>query len=94
MTGHPSGESPDAPIPISDELVREFFAFAESECPFCRTNRWHRLAEDAPGENYSVPPFRPRRGPGGLEVVVLYCMKCGFVRLHAAHLIRARSAET
>lgn len=77
--------------PISDEQLQAFLAHAhaDSGCPTCATNRWHRLPEQSPGVNYAVPGFVPMRGPTGLEVVVLYCMQCGFVRQHAAHLIRA-----
>lgn len=83
------------PDPITDDQLQHFLARAkvQNDCPVCGTNRWHRLAESSAGNDFAVPNFLPVRGPSGLEVVVLYCMHCGFVRLHAAHLIRARRAE-
>jgi hypothetical protein len=47
------------------------------------------------GFNYAIPPFHQDiyGSYSGLEVVVLYCMTCGFVRQHAAHMIRRALEE-
>lgn len=76
---------------ISDEQLQSFLsqANAGNGCPVCSTNRWHRLMEPAHGFNYLIPSALTHDSYRGFEVVVLYCMNCGFLRSHAAHLIRA-----
>jgi len=81
---------------ISDELLQSFLsqANASNGCPMCSTNRWSRLHEPIHGFNYAIPTMLPEYTEWrGLEVVVMYCMNCGFVRQHAAHLIRARNEK-
>jgi ribosomal protein L37E len=87
-------ENKGFPESISDEQIVEFMAArsVKSECPCCGSTRWHRLAEPLWGLNYKIPPYVESAYPG-MEVVVLYCMHCGFVRQHAAHLIRKAIEE-
>jgi uncharacterized Zn finger protein len=82
---------------ISDQHVLDFFEakHVRPTCPCCGNTQWHRLMEPLHGFNYAVAPL-PREFTGaysGLEVVVVYCMNCGFVRQHAAHLFRAWEEE-
>jgi predicted RNA-binding Zn-ribbon protein involved in translation (DUF1610 family) len=84
--------------PISDEDVVDFMEarHVSSKCPCCGHTVWHRLAEPFAGINYKIPRAIPD-GYGGsqpfFQVVVMYCMNCGFTRQHAAHLIRAWKLE-
>lgn len=75
--------------PISDDLLQRYFSSANAVngCPICSTNTWARYVDPIGGGNLGVASLTPRHGPASLEVVVLYCMNCGFVRQHAAHLI-------
>lgn len=78
--------------PISDQMLLDFMEKKRVSpiCPLCSNESWHRLVEPAAGTNYLVPPIY-ESSYMGLEVVVIYCMNCGYVRQHAAHLIRAAS---
>lgn len=82
---------------ISDEDIIGFMshAGAKPECPCCGGVQWHRLMEPLHGHNYKIPPLLAVASSDwqGLEVIAMYCMSCGFVRQHAAHLIRKWKAE-
>lgn len=89
-----SNQKTTVPI-ISDDMILDFFQTkgVGAECPCCRSSLWHRLEEPFAGTNYAIRPYVDSLSNFGFEVVVLYCMNCGFTRQHAAHLIRKWAEE-
>ncbi|SPD47497.1 conserved protein of unknown function [Cupriavidus neocaledonicus] len=87
------------PVSISDQDVVDFMEARQvsSNCPCCGRTVWHRLKEPFYGVNYKISPTIPD-GYGGsqsnyFDVIVMYCMNCGFLRQHASHMIKAWKVE-
>jgi len=76
---------------ITDELLTRFLEAkgVRPTCPCCGSTQWHRLHEPLAGFNYKIAPAVDVGAFKGIEIVVIYCMNCGFVRPHVAHLMRA-----
>ncbi|MGI4938588.1 MAG: hypothetical protein ACRYF5_17850 [Janthinobacterium lividum] len=89
---------------IKNDEILDFLTLrsALGACPCCQSARWTNFRAPYAHMDFTIP-FSYQQPAGaipdgipllsGLDVVTIYCVNCGFVRQHAAHIIRAWVAQ-